>query len=160
MVCEKIKNYTFLEVKPYLAKFLLAEENRNIDESGSIILTRTRVIPNFMISLLKRKRKIKEKKCRKTVGTIIKCLLPSDLSHNDGSIFFDYESEQRLNSFLYNLFHYKLELFIQAKKIDRKAAIPEFLIMYDIVPDEDVSMDAINKSNYRYRQEYNFLPDK
>lgn len=139
-------------IKAHLAKFLIQEESLNTS-NGSIILTKNRIIPNFIISKLVYKKKFfEEKVCEKVIN--VKFLL-GDHFVKRGTIYINDEGILYINSFLAKLFHWKLEMYIGMNpKLTRKAATIQFLEMYNIEPDIDVAMCAIKKTNDRYRRDY------
>lgn len=146
-------------IKAHLAKFLLHEESLNLS-GDAIILTKLRIIPNFIIGKLVYKRKFfEEKLCEKVIK--VKFLLRQQYISR-GSIYISAEGIQNINSFLSKMFNWKLEIYISLHQhLNRKEATRAFLKLYGIEEEEDVAMSTIEKSNDRYRKEYpNLFPTK
>lgn len=141
-----------LSIKNHLAKFLIKEEALNIVD-GAILLTKHRVIPNFIISQLVFKRKISHEKLGKKVVPVQFVL--GDHFVKRGNMYINEQGVTNINSFLAKIFHWKLELYIQLNdSMTRKDAMYHFLLMYGIEPDIDVAMSAIKKTSDRYREDY------
>lgn len=139
-----------LHVKKYLLKFILKEEGPFM-KNGLVTLTTGRPISCIILSNLRYKKEMRYS-CDVADDDFIRIMIPQK-NNKMGNFYLGVREMKMIQSVIYQLFLFKLEMFIQSRlsAFTRKESIKAFLNMYDIIPGEDIDIDNLIKSNFRYR---------
>lgn len=139
-----------LHVKKYLKKFILKEEGPFM-KNDLITLTTGRPISCVILSNLRYKKEIRYS-CDVADDDFVRIIIPQKNSKM-GNFYLGVREMKMIQSVIYQLFHFKLEMYIQSRLTfsTRKESMNEFLDLYGIIPGEDIDIDNLIKSNFRSR---------